>query len=72
MVKKIVGAQCGCSDKRVMIFGGEPGAEVVLDAGEREDGAVAATEPGGRQRARVALRAAVSGERVGVRVARCA
>ena len=33
VVKKIVGAQCGCSDKRVMIFGGEPGAEVVLDAG---------------------------------------
>ena len=32
VVKKIVGSQCGCSDKRVMIFGGEPGAEVVLDA----------------------------------------
>ena len=32
VVKKIVGSQCGCSDKRVMVFGGEPGAEVVLDA----------------------------------------
>lgn len=32
VVKKIVGSQCGCSHTRVMIFGGEPGAEVVLDA----------------------------------------
>ena len=32
MVKKIVGSQCGCSHTRVMIFGGEPGAGVVLDA----------------------------------------
>ena len=31
VVKKIVGQQCGMSDKRVMIFGGEPGSEVELD-----------------------------------------
>ena len=31
VVKKIVGQQCGMSDKRVMIFGGEPGSEIELD-----------------------------------------
>ena len=64
VVKKIVGSQCGCSHTRVMIFGGEPGAEVVLDASTALRTALWPQLNAERfERARVALRAAVSERR---------